>query len=204
MNSRFWRERKSKPRCKHYEERFCEPPRTPKSPGRKKGGWCGLDVSLRKPARGERPVVQGSSEPASYHGHLDRALTRRILEIRAARLLVPLVLLVVRISSSCPSCSSLRRRSEKQLAHFPADVGTSHEAFTDEDATDAGFGKFFDVLTGVDAALAHQDAWVFDELEHPERVTKIGLERPQVAVVDAEQAVAAVRETDHAVAHADQ
>ena len=61
-----------------------------------------------------------------------------------------------------------------------------------------------DVGIGVDSTFAHQHAAIFDQLGHAQRVAEIGLEVPQVSVVDSEQAVALVREADDPVAHPDE
>ena len=55
-------------------------------------------------------------------------------------------------------------------------------------------GQLLDIGARVDAAFAHQHRAVLHQFRQPQRGAEIRLKRSQVAVVDPQQAVAAVRE----------
>ncbi len=61
---------------------------------------------------------------------------------------------------------------------------------------DALLGKPGDVGRGLDARLTHEHARFIDEVNKPQGMADIGNHGPQVAVVDAQQAVGRVREPD--------
>src|SRR5207249_3181030 len=69
---------------------------------------------------------------------------------------------------------------------------------------DADSGEFPYIVGAVDAALCHQDLAVLHQFGHAQGRAQVGLEGAQVAVVDAQQAVALVGEADDPVAHAHQ
>ena len=78
----------------------------------------------------------------------------------------------------------------QQFVDRLADVGAGHQRFADEHGLDAGL-RAIDVGPAADAALADHHA-IVRNLPQPQRVFQIGLERAQVAVVDADQRGAGV------------